>query len=61
MKTSQSGESPVRQLAEDLNAIQSADKKQNLREAAVLVATACLAQRHGLTTSELLLRWSPYR
>jgi hypothetical protein len=57
----QSGESPVRQLAEDLNAEQVADFNQNLRDAAILFATAILAHKHGLTTGELLLRWSPYR
>lgn len=61
MKTHQSGESPVRQLADYVTADQVADNKQNLRDAAILLATSKLAHKHGLTTSELLLRWSPYR
>ena len=57
----QSGESPVRQLADYTTADKVAADKQNLRDAAILLATATLAQKHGLTTGELLLRWSPYR
>jgi hypothetical protein len=57
----QSGESPVRQFADYTTADQVAADKQNLRDAAILLATATLAQRHGLTTGELLLRWNPYR
>ena len=61
MTTHQSGESPVRQLADYVTADQVADNKQILRDAAILLATSKLAQKHGLTTGELLLRWSPYR
>jgi hypothetical protein len=61
MTSYQSGFSPVRQLAEELNAEQVADFNQNLRDAAILFATATVAQRYGLSTDELLLRWSPYR
>jgi hypothetical protein len=51
----------VRQLADYTTADKVAADKQNLRDAAILLATATLAQKHGLTTGELLLRWSPYR
>ena len=57
----QSGESPVRQLADELNAEQVADFNQNLRDAVILFATATVAQRYVLTADELLRRWSPYR
>jgi len=59
--TTQTGESPVRQHADYKTEDQVTDKKQKLRDAAILLATAILAQKYGLTTGELLLRWSPYR
>jgi hypothetical protein len=61
MTSYQSGFSPVRQLAEVLIAEQVADFNQNLRDAAILFATATVAQGYGLTADELLRRWSPYR
>jgi len=51
----------VRQHADYKTEDQVTDKKQKLRDAAIFLATAILAQKHGLTTGELLLRWSPYR
>ena len=61
MSLHQAGGSPVRQLAGHLNPDELAEERRNLQHAAILSATAVLAQRYGITVTELLGRWSPYR
>jgi len=57
----QSGESPVRQLADLLHPDQVAEQNRLLAEATIAFAVRIIAAKRGYTAGELLLIWSPFR
>lgn len=57
----QSGESPVRQLADLLTLEQVAEQNRLLSEAVIAFAVSIIAAKRGYTAGELLRIWSPFR